>query len=126
MSDWKEAGPITTDFKRKCAQRRMSRALRLKPELQKICDDLGIDAEVKNNGVHWQFRKGGVVLNFFPTTNNITFQGPTGASGVRFTFNVRAFRHRKPIIAVALKELGGVKFVMGKNDGPPIELRKGV
>jgi len=127
---WKEVGPIMKEFNRKCAQKRMNRAQRIKPELQKICNELGIVGEVKNKGLHWQFRKGDVVLNFFPTTNKITFQGSksqgrSGNSlpgGVLFTFNLGAYRHRAPIITVALKELGGIRFVMGKNGEPPREM----
>jgi hypothetical protein len=126
---WRDAGSVHKDFKRKCATRRMARVQLIKPELQALCAQLGIKGEVKNNGIHWQFSKNGIILNFYPTTNRITFQGEKSQGkhgnslpgGVRFTFNNSSFQHRKPIIVVALKELGGIRFVRGENNEPPKE-----
>lgn len=117
---WREVGPVLKEFRKRAKERRMGRACVLKPEMQRVCKELGISGQVLNNGIHWQFKKDGVVLNFYPTTNKITISGKR----IRFTFDKPCFSHRKPIIMVALKELGGIRFAMGKNGAPPIELPK--
>lgn len=112
-------------------RRRLARTIGLGDEIKQLCERLAIERRVLNSGLHWQFSKGPVILNFYPTTNKYTFQGTKSMgkhgnslpNGYRFTFNDPHFAHRKPILLVALKELGGIRFKKSNGFGmPPVEL----